>query len=172
MSATSWEVLALDKEVEGIGTLREEIMAKKSKIRKDEPIFLSVDTTFFRGNEVIFTFLPRHETEARAFVTNMVPYFLHKFKNVKIHAIFQEQVLERAKQTIWNADTKEVVTQSDLYLENSGEINDNFDMLEVLGIKEDATPVVLNDVGRVERLFSGEDATSVGSLFTQAVGNK
>jgi hypothetical protein len=168
MSATSWEVLALDKETVGIGTLRQEIMTIKSKQKKDEPLFLSVDTSFFRTNEVIFTYLPRHETEARAFVTNMVPYFLHKFKNVKLHTIFQAEAIERAQNIIWNADTEEIVTQSDLYLENSGDVNDNFDLIEVLGIEEVSKPVQVDEIGRVERLFSGEDATSVGSLFTQA----
>jgi hypothetical protein len=56
MSAISWEILALDKELNGIGSLREQLMAIKSKIRTNEKIFLSVDTSFFRSNEVIFTF--------------------------------------------------------------------------------------------------------------------
>jgi hypothetical protein len=170
MAATSWEVIALDKEVVGMGTLRQAVMAINSKLKKDESLFLSVDTSFFRNNEVIFTFLPRHEMEAREFVSNMVPYFYHKFKNVKLQSIFQPEALERASETIWNADTEEIVTLSDLYLDSSDNIKDNFDMLEVMGIDEAVIQHLPQDIERVERLFVGEDSTSVGSIFTQNVG--
>jgi hypothetical protein len=51
MSVTSWEVIALDKDVVGLGTLRRQIMAINSKIGQNESLFLSVNTSFFRGNE-------------------------------------------------------------------------------------------------------------------------
>jgi hypothetical protein len=128
--------------------------------------FLSVDTSFFRSNEVIFTFLPRHEMEAREFVSNLVPYYFHKNKNVKLHQIFHPEALERASETLSNEETEEVVTSIDLYLDSSDNIKDDFDMLEVMGI-ETVKQNTTVETERVQRLFAGEEATSVGSLFTQ-----
>jgi hypothetical protein len=79
MNATSWEILTLDTNRDQFGTLRQQIMAVHSRERPDDKLFLSVDTSYFRSNEVIFTFLPRNETEARAFVSYVVPFFLHHF---------------------------------------------------------------------------------------------
>jgi hypothetical protein len=138
-----------------------------SKIRPNESLFLSVDTSFFRNNEVIFTYLPRHETEARDFVANLVPYFYHKLKSNKIHEIFQPEALERAQETVWDEENEEIMTPSDLYLEKSNEINDDFDLLEIIGIENTVQKSSALDIDRVERLFVGEENTSVGSLFTQ-----
>jgi hypothetical protein len=58
--ATSCEILHLDKEIEGFGTLRKNIMEISCKNKIEESLFLSVDTSFFRSNEVLFHFY--HET--------------------------------------------------------------------------------------------------------------
>jgi hypothetical protein len=121
MSATSWEILHLDKQVETFGTLRKIIMEVRCKQKEDEPLFLSVDTSFFRSNEDIFSFLPRNEAEARTFVSHIVAYFLHKHKEEELRNIFQSEALHRAKQSIWDADKNEIISSSDLYLDQSGE---------------------------------------------------
>jgi hypothetical protein len=170
MVATSWEIASLDDNIPGFGSLRQNIMGINSKIHQQDALFLSVDRSFFRQNEILFSFLPRHETEARAFVSNIVPYFQHKYKGQYLHQLFYEEAIIRARQSIWNADTEEVVSPADLYIEQSGEINDNFDMLEVMGIERvpiDKREREFNrDVAKVERLFSGEDSISAGTLFT------
>jgi hypothetical protein len=85
---------------------------------------------------------------------------------VKLHNVFQPEALQWASETNWDHDTDKVITSSDLYLDISEDLKDDFDMLEVLGVDtiEQTTPV---DVERVQRLFVGDDATSVGSLFMQ-----
>jgi hypothetical protein len=169
MSATSWEITQLDAYVEGFGTLRKNLMKVMSKVNQKDPLFLSIDTSFFRSNEVIFSFLPRNESEARMFVTNVVPYIQHKYDIVGLKDIFQQEALQRASQSVWNADSQEILSQSDLYLEQSGDIEDDFDMLQVMGIAtiQDRPNITINaEVERVERLFSGDDDTSIGTLFT------
>jgi hypothetical protein len=137
MSATSWEITALEAKFPGFGSLRQNLMDISSKFKNEYALFLSVDTSFFRKNEVVFTFLPRHETEARTFVANLVPFFLHKYPGEIVCQLFHQDALNRAGQSIWNSDSQEVVTQADLYIEQSGDISDDFDLLEIIGIDSD-----------------------------------
>jgi hypothetical protein len=167
MNATSWEILTLDTRRDTFGTLRSQIMEVCSRDRSDSKLFLSVDTSFFRSNEIIFTFLPRHETEARAFVTNIVSFFLHKFNEETIKEFFHSEAIVRAKGLIWNAETREIESSDDAYLNNSGDGIDDFDFMEAMGI--DGNPTnnnIQQPTDRVERLFLGEDSESIGTLFT------
>jgi hypothetical protein len=168
MNATSWEILTLDTRRDTFGTLRSRIMEVCSRERPDSKLFLSVDTSFFRSNEVIFTFLPRHETEARAFVTNIVPFFLHKFNEETIKEFFHVEAISRAKGLIWNAETREIESSDDAYLNNSGDGIDDFDFMDALGIADNPTTNsdIQQPTDRVERLFFGEDSESIGTLFT------
>jgi hypothetical protein len=171
MNATSWEILSLDTKTDTFGSLRQQIMKVKSQEKPDDNLFLSADTSFFRSNEVIFTFLPRHETEARAFVTNIVPYFVHQFGELTVQSIFQSEAIKRAKAVLWNAETREIETQDDRYLESSEDLCDDFDFFE--GVLDDqhsaaVTPTDLDSqsIQRMERLVVGEDAETIGTLFT------
>ena len=130
-----------------------------------------MDTSFFRSNEVIFTFLPKNESEARLFVSNIVPYFHHQNDEAIIKQLFHEEAITRASNSIWNADTNEVVSTVDMYVEESSGICDNFDLPEALG---HLTPVKLtyaqatkeNEINRIQRIFTGNDSTSVGTMYT------
>jgi hypothetical protein len=170
MTATSWEIMLLDTIVKDFGTLRKQVMEIKSKTNQDEFLFLSVDVSFFRSNEVLFSFLPRHEQEARSFVANIVPYFRHKYSIDQIKDVFHQDAIERAEQSIWNADTEEVVSPADLYIDQSGEEMDDFDLLDAIGggniNPSGSQDINTTEISRVERLFTGEDSTSVGTLFT------
>jgi hypothetical protein len=72
-------------------------MSIKAKSNKNEYLFLSVDVSFFRSNEVCFSFLTRHEQDVRTFVTNIVPYFRHKHHIDQIKDIFYQEALEQKK---------------------------------------------------------------------------
>jgi hypothetical protein len=89
-----------------------------------------------------------------------------------MYKLFQPEAIARANQSIWDADGEKVVTSSNLYLDQSSEICDDFDMLVILGITETDTRTHTKDIDRVERLFTGDDVTSVGSLFTQDSNTK
>jgi hypothetical protein len=169
MNATSWEILTLDTNRATFGTLRQRIMEVRSRDRPDDKLFLSVDTSFFRSNEVIFTFLPRHETEARAFVGNIVPFFLHTFSEDILQDFFHSEALARAKSVLWNAETREVESADDVYLNNHGDGVDDFDMLEEAGstdVTNAANTASQPQMERMERLFFGDDSDSIGTLFT------
>jgi hypothetical protein len=169
MTATSWEIMLLDTSIKDFGTLRKNLMSIKTKSNKNEYLFLSVDVSFFRSNEVLFSFLPRHEQEARSFVANIVPYYRDKYHINQIKDIFYQEALELADQSVWNADTEEVVSPADLYIEQRGEILDDFDFLEAIRGEgmQSQNESTIQEIHRVERLFTGEDATSVETLFTQ-----
>jgi hypothetical protein len=141
--------------------------------KKGESLFLSVDTSFFRSNEVVFSFLPRNEAEARTFVSQIVAYFIHKFDADNLRQIFQPEAIQRAKQSIWDADKNEIISPSDLYLDQSGDIIDDFDILEVMGTNcvDTTNQTSTTEIDRVERLFTGDDSTSVGTLFTNNQSN-
>jgi hypothetical protein len=170
MTATSWEIMLLDTNIKDFGTLRKQVMEIRSKSNQAEHLFLSVDVSFFRSNEVIFSFLPRHEHDARSFVANIVPYFRHKYPIEQIKDVFYHEAIARAEQSVWNADTEEVVSPADLYIDQSREILDDFDLMDaIVGGTTNARLIADHDtreITRVERLFTGEDSTSVGTLFT------
>jgi hypothetical protein len=170
MSAINWKILSLNEEFPQFGTLRQNVMGVNSKYKQNEPLFLSVDTSFFWRNEVIFTLLPRHEAEARAFATKIVPYYQHKIDIQLLIDLFHTDALKRAKQTGWDAEKEEVISPSDTYIGKSGDIQDDFDMLETMGSIQtqpiDLSSILNTKTIQVERLFTGEDSTSVGTLFT------
>jgi hypothetical protein len=173
MVATSWEITLLDYDKEGFGTLRKKIMSLNSKEKKGEPLFLSVDTSFFRSNEIIFSFLPRNEQEARSFVANLVPFYYHQYEESLLQDIFEKEALTRAKETKWNSDTLEVISPSDFYLDESGDVVDDYDMLESMGVVDNLQTVQTNStigddnaLHKVQRLFAGEETDSIGSLFS------
>jgi hypothetical protein len=166
MNATSWEILTLDTNRDTFGTLRSRIMDVKSRDRPNDKLFLSVDTSYFRSNEVIFTFLPRHETEARAFVSNMVPFFLHSYAEDIIANFFHSDAIMRAKAVNWNAETREIESADDVYLNNGGDDIDDFDIFDSMEVRETTGPPNNTQTDRVERLFFGEESDSIGTLFT------
>jgi hypothetical protein len=170
MSTTNWEIMNLDKEITEFGSLRKAIMRIATKDNENEALFLSVDTSFFRSNETIFTFLPKHESEARTFVSNIVPYFFHQYDKSILKHIFQEESLVRASNSTWNPETQEVISNTDLYIEQSGDMEDDFDILDIMGStqlkSEQHYEITDPEILRVQRLFTGEDSTSVGTFFT------
>ena len=171
MSSTNWEILSLDKEIKNFGSLRKAIMRIPTRYNENESLFLSADTSFFRSNEVIFTFLPKHESEARLFVTNLVSYFHHKLDKTISKQLFHQEALARAEQSIWDPDNNEIITSVDLYIDQSGDICDNFDLLDNMGTiqsNDQVTNISYQDqeINKVQRLFSGDDNTSIGTFFT------
>jgi hypothetical protein len=143
---------------------------------------LSFDTSFFRSNEVIFSLLPRNEQEARSFVANMVPFYYHQYGELLLQDIFEKEALERAKERHWNNETLEVISPDDYYLDKSGDIFDDYDILETMGAinthsQQQPETIIEDDmaISRVQRLFSGEETDSIGSLFsnhTTGIGYK
>jgi hypothetical protein len=98
----------------------------------------------------------------------MVSYFRHKYHVEGLRNIFQPEALTRASQSIWDADKQEVISPADLYLDQSGDILDDFDILDTMAPQNysnnnNSSTV---EIDRVERLFTGDDSTSVGTLFT------
>jgi hypothetical protein len=114
------------------------------------------------------TFLPQHETEARGFVTNIIPYIRHKYPEYQIEHIFLKEAIERNRDSIWNADTNEIVSSADIYLEQSSNVIENFNMIEALGVitTEQKQIPTTEEREKVQQLFLGDDNTSVGTLFT------
>ena len=143
-------------------------MDVKSVEFPDDYLFLSIDISFFRKKEVNFSFLPRHENEARGFVTNIIPFIRHRYPTINIDKAFLKEAIDRHRDSIWNADTNEIVSSADIYLDESSNMVENFNMIEAMGI-------VINDQKqipstkaheRVQQLFLGDDNTSIGTMFT------
>ena len=175
MSSTNWEILTIDKEVKGFGSLRKAIMKIPTKTNENESLFVSADTSYFRSNEVIFTFLPKHESEARLFVANLVSYFHHKLDNNVLKQLFHQEALVRAENSIWDPENNEIITSTDLYIDQSGDICDNFDLLDNMGIIQGHSEIDTNntdpEIHKVQRLFSGDDNTSIGTFYTNTEQN-
>ena len=171
MMTRTWEIHDLDSQKDNQPSLRQLLMEVKSNDNEAEYLFLGVDISFFRKKEVLFTFLPRHENEARSFVTNIIPYIRHKYPTFDINTKFLQEAIDRNKDSIWNADTQEIVSQADIYLEQSSNVIENFNMIEALGIVIDdqqRTIPTTQAHEKVQKLFLGDDNTSVGTLFTTA----
>ncbi len=167
MNATSWEILTIDTNRATFGTLRSRIMEISPRDRPNDKLFLSVDTSYFRSNEVIFTFLPRNETEAREFVTNIVPFFLHSYDENTLATFFHSEAIMRAKSINWNMETREIESADDAYLNNGREDIDDFDNFEPMGAAEASGTTNYNpQIDRVELFLHGYENDSIGTLFT------
>jgi hypothetical protein len=171
MMTRTWEILNLEGTIYPQTSLKKILMEVKSNENDNEYLFLSIDVSFFRKQEVIFSFLPSRENEARSFVTNIIPYIRHKYPNDDIQQIFLKEAIDRNKDSIWNADTQEIVSSADIYLEQSSNIVENFNMIEALGIVIDDhhRPLPITQAHeKAQKLFLGDDNTSIGTLFTSA----
>ena len=131
-------------------------------------LFLSIDVSYFRKQEVLFTFLQRNENEARTFITNLIPFIRHKFPDIDMENTFLPEAIERHRDSIWNAETQEILSPEDLYLDQTADMNDHFNMIEALGmeITNQKPQYQTKEHERVQRLITGDENTSVGTLFT------
>jgi hypothetical protein len=149
-------------------------MGVESKVRMGEHLFLSVDCSFFRGNEVIFSFLPRHEQEARAFVANIVPYILNTHPGDAAKSFFHPEAVERALNSFWDNDTQEVISVFDKYIEDFEILDDYADEFipDQMNPNSDTiihgAPTDGQAMTRVERIITGAETDSIGTLMTNA----
>jgi hypothetical protein len=171
MTTSNWEIMNLDKKIDGFGTLRKALMKISTKDNENEPLFISADTSFFRSNEVLFTFFPQHENEARLFVANIVPYFHHQLDIKTLELLFHQEAITRAASSIWDPHTNEVLSPTDMYVEKSAEDDDDFEFLNKTDNVSTPQPtyaqvVQTGEFNRIQRLIIGDDSTSIGSMFT------
>ena len=80
--------------------------------------------------------------------------------------IFHSEAINRGKSLIWNAETREIESADDAYMNNTGDGIDDFDLLDTMGIEDNAMYDSNPQMERVERLFYGEESDSIGTLFT------
>jgi hypothetical protein len=172
LSATSWEILSLEQKKGPYESLRKIIMGIESKRTKGVHLFLSVDCSFFRRNEILFSFLPRHENEAREFVANLVPYILNTHPDVAARSFFHPDAVERALLSEWDNDQQAVISFIDKYLDDFEILDDYGDDPDTLTLNMDCTALqtshMANAMSKVEKLIMGEENDSIGTLLTSA----
>jgi hypothetical protein len=170
LTATSWEIASLDRGIDSLDSLRKLIMGVESKKRINEHLFLSVDYSYFRTTEVIFSFLPRHEQEAREFVANLVPYILNTHPADGVKSYFHADAVDRALNSYWDDNSKEVVSFFDKYLDDFEILDDYAEDFE--GDHQQNNDVAIiqtmptGPMSRVERIITGEESDSIGTLLT------
>jgi hypothetical protein len=106
-------------------------------------------------------------------VANLVSYFHHTLEPSILKQLFHQEALARAEQSIWDPTNHEIITSTDLYIDQSGDICDNFDLLESIGAVQQEYQTTTPsgralEIHKVQRLFTGDDCTSVSTLFTNA----
>jgi hypothetical protein len=168
LSATSWEIVVLDQKKEPYDSLRKLIMGVESKRLIGEHLFLSVDVSYFRSNEVLFSFLPRHEHEARDFVANLVPFMINTYPGEAVKSFFHPEAIDRAQNSFWDSDKQEVVTIFDKYMEDFEILDDyaeDFIVKDTI-VLQGAPPG--HAMSKVERILAGAENDSIGTLMTSA----
>lgn len=104
----------LDTTVGTMPPLRELLMDTNSKEGdQNSNLFLSVDTSYNRQELVLLTFIPCFEAEDRAFISNMVPIMLNKYKDTRIREYFMAYAFERANDSVWDEARQELITKED-----------------------------------------------------------
>ena len=170
--ATSWEILTLDQAKGPYSSLRKILMGIESKRLKGEHLFLSVDVSYFRRNEVLFSFLPRHENEARDFVAQLVPYILNTHAADEAKSFFYPDAVERALVCEWDSGQQQVVSFIDKYMDEFEILDDYGDdipqqhtvTMDLTAIKN--TTPQNQAMAKVERLITGEETDSIGTMLT------
>lgn len=162
--AKSWEINVLDDAKEGQRSLRELLMGVYSLLEKTQPLFISVDTAFNQQDLVLFTYLPRFETEVRGFLGIMVPYMLNRHGK-EISSYFSVESVARAEEVEYNEITHELITKDDKYV---NALDDDDDM-SYFGVEfQDLAPVKATEANQqVERIYLGEETDSVGTLTSR-----
>jgi hypothetical protein len=170
LSATSWEIISLDTKKGPYESLRKIIMGIESKRTPGEHLFQSVDCSYYRGNEVLFSFLPRHENEAREFVANLVPYMLNTHPDAGVKSFFHPEAVDRAMESEWDETQNVVITALDKYIDDFEIVDDYGDespsndfTMDCTAINSKATSQAMS---KIERLITGEDADSIGTMIT------
>jgi hypothetical protein len=162
-SARTWEIVSLDTNIAEQPTLRTLLMKLKTKDGQFN-LFLSVDTAYKKSDLVIFTFLPRHEDEARTFITTLVPYMINKFKNFFMTEYFTQEACERANESEWDPIQEQVITKDDKYIDNLFDDNDDLEMFGVKDHDQENKNTQKSSFRRIEKIYLGEENDSIGSL--------
>lgn len=161
--ALCWDIALLDVRVGTLPTLRSLLLDVKSRSGdQSNNLFLSVDTSYNRQELVLVSFLPIMEAEVRAFISNMVPIMMHKFKDTRIQEYFIESAVERAKDSEWDEEKQELVTKDDKYWDNFDEADD----LARFGLT--TIEFTTESMQRIERIIHGTtDNDSLGSFTSR-----
>jgi hypothetical protein len=161
--ALCWDIALLDVQVGTLPTLRQLLLDVKSRTGdQSNNLFLSVDTSYNRQELVLVSFLPFMETEVRAFISNMVPIMIHKYKDTRIKEYFIESAVERAKDSEWDEEKQELITKDDKYWDNFDEADD----LAKFGLT--SIEFTTESMQRIERIIHGTtDNDSLGSFTSR-----
>lgn len=169
-SCRSGDILNLDAPTGGLPTLRSLIMSERIKDGSC-PIFLSVDYAYKRDDLVVCSFLPKHEGEAREFVTNIAAHMILKYKsNPAIYEYFTPDSYDMIEDVEWDADNQRIITSDEKYLDDFEFLDDELMMFDEM---ETDTPIIANTpTTRIEQIFLGQTEDSVGTLRTLPNSNK
>lgn len=162
--ALCWDIGMLDAPVGDLPSLRSLLMEIKSgEGDGSHNLFLSVDTSYNRQELVLVTFIQRFEAEARAFISNMVPIMMHKYKGTRINEYFIESAVERALDSEWDEEKQELISKDDKYWDTFDELED----LDRFGLEK--VEISAPEINRIENMLLGigNDNDSVGSLTSR-----
>jgi hypothetical protein len=160
-NARSWEISLLDTKLDDIPPLRSLLMDVKTN-EGTSRLFLSVDNLYKRNDIVVFSYLPRHEEEARSFISTLVPYMINKYSNTRISEFFTVEACERAQECEWDDKANQVISKDDRYVDQL--FDDNLDFEDFGEDNEESTTNYTNSVKRIENVFLGEENDSVGTF--------
>ena len=105
----SWEINQLDHPVgKNLPTLRQTLLAIKSKTNPAFPLFHSVDRSNYKASGVCFQFLPHLSNEARMTISNLVPMMQHAYGE-NVLKLFTMSAIERMEGCSWDPEKEMVV---------------------------------------------------------------
>ena len=118
----SWEFsqnLLLDLKNRDSGrSLRTVLMDIKSSKFPDFPVFHAIDKAWGSDNGVNFNFLPENESEARMYISGLVPYVRDTAGEWYLNA-FTTEAIETHQDSTWDPETKQISSTTDVWVKNT-----------------------------------------------------
>jgi hypothetical protein len=129
-SSSYWEMttnLLLDRPEPKSGiSLRQIMLSIPSQVFPGTPLFHTIDKLWRSENEVVFTFLPENESDARSIVAGLIPFLTNTADPWYLNMFTQEARIRQASSK-WDPETRQVFSADefvvDEYLADDDEYN-------------------------------------------------
>ena len=175
-TAGTADIQLLDAAIQGSKPLRNFIMNLKHNVSKD-PLFLSVDTQWNDPSRCVFAFVICHEKEAIRMVNTLAAHVLAK-NPVRAKACFTPKAIELAVTFQWDTTRKCYMTPEELYYmemiiwgKDTVLMGVDKNLVEQAILAETNAKLQANvtekPAARIERLYNGTDACSVGTVASR-----
>jgi hypothetical protein len=111
-------------------SLQQVLMEIKSTVYPDFPVFHSIDKTWGSDSNVMFTFLPENNSDARMYIAGLIPYLRDTQDSWFLQA-FTEEAKTMHRSSVWDPVTKQVSSTTDAWISGALALDDELNFTDI-----------------------------------------